>query len=81
MLSPFTEFPPTLLPFTSPLLNGIDVLDSTVWKVNQYLTSTRIQSVSLYKPRSGVKVAQSRPALCNPKDYTVHGIFKARILE
>ena len=28
-----------------------------------------------------VKVAQSGPTLCNPKDYTVHGIFQARILE
>ena len=28
-----------------------------------------------------VKVAQSRPALCDPKDFTVHGIFQARILE
>ena len=28
-----------------------------------------------------VKVAQSRPVLCNPMDYTVHGILQARILE
>ena len=28
-----------------------------------------------------VKVAQSCPTLCNPMDYTVHGIFQARILE
>ena len=28
-----------------------------------------------------VKVAQSCPTLCNPMDYTVHGIFEARILE
>ena len=28
-----------------------------------------------------VKVAQSSPALCNPIDYTVHGILQARILE
>ena len=28
-----------------------------------------------------VKVAQSCPALCNPVDYTVHGILRARILE
>ena len=28
-----------------------------------------------------VKVIQSRPTLCNPKVYTVHGIFQARILE
>ena len=27
------------------------------------------------------KVTQSSPALCNPMDYTVHGILQARILE
>ena len=27
------------------------------------------------------KVAQSCPILCNPMDYTVHGILQARILE
>ena len=29
---------------------------------------------------SEVKVAQSCPALCDPMDYTVHGILQARIL-
>ena len=28
-----------------------------------------------------VKVAQSCLTLCNPRDYTVHGILRARILE
>ena len=28
-----------------------------------------------------VKVTQSCPTLCNPMDYTVHGILQARILE
>ena len=28
-----------------------------------------------------VKVAQSCPTPCDPKDYTVHGILQARILE
>ena len=28
-----------------------------------------------------VKVAQSLPTLCDPVDYTVHGILQARILE
>ena len=30
---------------------------------------------------SEVKVTQSCPTLCNPMDYTVHGILQARILE
>ena len=28
-----------------------------------------------------VKAAQSCPTLCNPMDYTVHGVLQARILE
>ena len=28
-----------------------------------------------------VKVAQSCPTLCDPMDYTIHGILQARILE
>ena len=28
-----------------------------------------------------VKVAQSCPTLCDPMDYTVHGLLQARILE
>ena len=31
--------------------------------------------------RFKVKIVQSRPTLCNPMDYTVHGILQARILE
>ena len=30
---------------------------------------------------SDVKVTQLCPTLCNPVDYTVHGILQARILE
>ena len=47
----------------------------------------RVLIVSGYVPRSGfldhvkVKVTQSCPTLCDPMDYTVHGILKARILE
>ena len=33
------------------------------------------------KKWSEVKVAQSCPTLCDPMDYTVHGILQARILE
>ena len=32
-------------------------------------------------PASAVHVAQSCPTLCDPVDYTVHGILQARILE
>ena len=33
------------------------------------------------KKQCEVKVAQSCPSLCDPMDYTVHGILQARILE
>ena len=33
------------------------------------------------KNRVAVKVAQSCSTLCDPMDYTVHGILQARILE
>ena len=31
--------------------------------------------------KAKVKVSQLCPTLCNPMDYTVHGILQARILE
>ena len=33
------------------------------------------QSTSSRVPGSEVKVAQSRPTVCDPMDYTVHGIL------
>ena len=33
------------------------------------------------KVKMKVKVTQSCPTLCDPMDYTVHGILQARILE
>ena len=41
-------------------------------KLTQYYKSTIVLKV---------KVAQSCPTLCNPMDYTVHGILEARILD
>ena len=37
--------------------------------------------VLFYHKHTEVKVTQSCPTLCNPMDYTVHGILQARILE
>ena len=42
-----------------------------------HLTPVRMAIVK----KSEVKVAQSCPTLCDPMDYTVHGILQARILE
>ena len=42
---------------------------------------TQIKSKESYKKRAGTGVAQSCLTLCDPMDYTVHGILQARILE
>ena len=34
-----------------------------------------------WRPQVKMKVTQSCPTLCNPMDYTVHGILQARMLE
>ena len=39
------------------------------------------QNLRLVAAEVKVKVTQSCPTLCNPMDYTVHGILQARILE
>ena len=44
----------------------------------------KLLSLPIVYPRPGsvsVKVTQSCPTLCDPMDYTVHGIFQAKILE
>ena len=40
-----------------------------------------LEIVKLSESEKKVKVAQLCPALRNPKDYTVHGILYARMLE
>ena len=46
--------------------------------VSFYYTAKWISSMYTYVK---VKVAQSWPTLCDPKDYIVHGILQTRILE
>ena len=47
-----------------------------------FRTSLLVERLRIQPPMQGkVKVAQSRPTLCDPMDYTVHGILQARILE
>ena len=45
-----------------------------------HLLQWRVDSLPLAPPGK-VEVAQSSPTLCDPMDYTVHGILQARILE
>ena len=40
-----------------------------------------ILTVMVYDSEVKVKISQSCPTLCDPMDYTVHGILQARILE
>ena len=47
----------------------------------QYYSLLEGNAMSLLGSYLKVKVAQSRPTLCDPMDYTVHGILQARILE
>ena len=58
---------------------------------SRYLNSAAINSknvstdymreIILYQEKVKVKVTQSYPTLCEPMDYTVHGILQARMLE
>ena len=42
---------------------------------------TQIPTVRSRHTKGKVKVTQSCPTLCNPMDFTVHGILQARIME
>ena len=45
------------------------------------LVAQTVKRLSTMQEWSEVKVAQSCPTLCDPMNYTVHGILQARILE
>ena len=71
--------------------NCIFILTGTLLYINEYPLHTHLHMddrnkfhvsiISLTFPSWKVKVAQSCLTLCNPMDYTVHGILQARILE
>ena len=48
---------------------------------NECLCPLKIPLNDLFSMKMKVQVAQSCPTLCDPKDYTVHGLLQARILE
>ena len=52
-------------------------MSKTYWFVKSVLSFRQNQ----LGDRNEVKVAQSCLSLCDPMDYTVHGILQARILE
>ena len=51
--------------------------------LQRYTVSVAVSGFTLRKPPFTIKVqvAQSCPTLCNPMDYTVHGVLQARIPE
>ena len=67
---------------SGPSVHGILQARILEWCVYIYIYMIykvyNIHKVYIYKK---LKVAQSCPTLCNPMDYTVHGILQARLLE
>ena len=51
-------------------------LSPTEYKIYAAFSNWHKWSISYW-----VKVAQSRPTVCDPREYTVHGILQARILQ
>ena len=49
--------------------------------INRLIRSSSGLFFEPFLMQSKVKAAQSCPTLCDPMDYTVHGILQARILE
>ena len=64
-----------------PLCNLRHVTDSTSLSFLICRTGAVILLPTPRRAEVKVKVAQSCPTLCDPTDYTVHGILQARILE
>ena len=50
-------------------------------QVAQVVKNPPTNALDLREVEVEVKAAQSCPTLCDPMDYTVHGILQARILE
>ena len=63
-----------IIPKISIILNVINYMINVQISLSLFLTTSNERKVK-------VKVAQSSLTLCDPMDYTVHGILQARILE
>ena len=70
-----------------PLHNPDETVQArvSVWPVGSgglrfYCTNQKVHSGFSVRCYGKVKVIQSCPTLCDPMDYTVHGILQARLL-
>ena len=61
-------------------LEGVTLSSRAFYSTNIFKYIVQVIG-SHYPTHSEVKVAQSCPTLCDPMDYTAHGILQARILE
>ena len=59
---------------TEPVVQYFDFVSHDVSLLQSRLNDSQVHGCE-------VKVAQSCPTLCDPMDYTFHGILQARILE
>ena len=79
--SPFSRF---LFLFFSLFLSCLKSSFPSLWFLlilKSNLLISKLFSAVLWKWKMKVKVAQLCLTLCDPMDYTVHGILQARILE
>ena len=73
--------------FVHPVLKGVSLDSTQVWgqaagkRKNQQRFTLPSRPTGRFTGKERVKVTQSCPTLCDPMDYTVHGIPQARILE
>ena len=74
------QFLNSLFCYSYPFLSMHFSLGSFCWYILVF-TDSFVDVSSLWISILKVKVAQSCPTLCDPRDYTVHGILQARILE
>ena len=81
-LAPFVHLPSTTFILLYSLAHTLLCLQCPLTSLSSYPNHSQILHEGFYDcfiPQ--VKVAQSCPTLCDPLDYTVHGILQARILE
>ena len=79
---PLPEIPGHSQASLAQSLVGSLLLSPRSWCTQGFVCALQ-ESVSpvLWKVKVKAKVAQSCPTICNPMDYTVHGILQARLLE